>query len=763
MKAALYARVSTESQEARGTIGSQVAALRERLAAEGREVVAEFLDDGYSGARLDRPGLDALRDAAEAGAVSEVWCLSPDRLARNYAYQVVVLEEFARCGVTVRFADAPAMDDDPQARLLTQVQGVIAEYERAKIAERNRRAKLWRSRAGEVLSWKIPYAYRRVPRSGDRPAHLVLHEPEAAVVRRIFADYIDGGRSIRQVVDALNRDRVPTPSGTPVWGGSTVGNILANEAYVGRLYYNRTEIVPDPKRRNGKRQRPRPRDEWITIPIPAIVDEDRFATVAASRATNTAFSPRRAQPTHWLLRRLVRCGTCQLKASCITAKTSSGAVYYYHCPKHDRVRAGTEANRCPERAIRADALDEFVFAEVRAALLRPDVLTAGERAVAARGPVPDDELLAAELTRLDRKIDTTDTERRRVVDLYQAGLIDLPDLRRRTEELDNRRTGHDAQRQTLTRQRQDLATDNRLRRRIGAFAARAAAGIDALDFEARQRLMRLVVEEVRVAGTNIEIQLRIPLDPGPGDQPLRPDPPPPPHDNHPPPPTPDHDPQRLSTYDRLRPGRHQHVTVELRITGARGVVRESGGHEPPGVDLEDAAPTRPGEGRVVLQETQRRPHSAVMSRPNVRGSLRVAEGADQRHALRRRERQREARHHRPLRVVPVSQPERHARDRVATLIEQAGQLTLLHLAREAEHGRAGTDPQPRLLGPRDVVVLDRDLVVVVAPAPQGHGDQPVQASQPPCRTPGAGVSSVQALGTELYRIPLTVGSPVFGS
>ena len=99
MRVALYARVSTESQQARGTIGSQLAVLRERVGAEGDEVVAEFCDDGHSGARLDRPGLDALRDAAEAGLIERVWCLSPDRLARVYAYQVIVLDELARHGV----------------------------------------------------------------------------------------------------------------------------------------------------------------------------------------------------------------------------------------------------------------------------------------------------------------------------------------------------------------------------------------------------------------------------------------------------------------------------------------------------------------------------------------------------------------------------------------------------------------------------------------------------------------------------------------
>ena len=139
MKVAIYARVSGEGQERRGTIRSQVQALRARTAKEGHELVAEFLDDGYSGARLDRPGLDALRDAAEAGVIEAVWCLTPDRLARSFAYQMLVLDELDRLGCKVNFTDAPQIDDDPQARLLTQMQGVIAEYERAMAGVRYRR------------------------------------------------------------------------------------------------------------------------------------------------------------------------------------------------------------------------------------------------------------------------------------------------------------------------------------------------------------------------------------------------------------------------------------------------------------------------------------------------------------------------------------------------------------------------------------------------------------------------------------------------
>ena len=126
-----------------------------------------------------------------------------------------MLDELARHGVSVRFTDAPPLDDDPQARLLTQVQGVIAEYERAKIAERYRRGKLFCSRAGEVLAWCTPYGYRRHPRDAHGPARLVAFEPEGAIVRRIFDDYVHGGHSLPEIIRRLAPTRSrPQPAAT---------------------------------------------------------------------------------------------------------------------------------------------------------------------------------------------------------------------------------------------------------------------------------------------------------------------------------------------------------------------------------------------------------------------------------------------------------------------------------------------------------------------------------------------------------------------
>jgi site-specific DNA recombinase len=584
VRAALYARVSTETQQARGTIGSQLAVLRDRVAAEGDELVAEFCDDGHSGARLDRPGLDALRDAAEAGLIETVWCLSPDRLARIYAYQVIVLDELALHGVSARFTDAPALGDDPQATLLTQVQGVIAEYERAKIAERYRRGKLFRSRAGEVLAWRTPYGYRRIPRDQAGAARLEVFEPEAAMVRRIFDDYVNGGHSLREIVRRLSADGVPAPKDNrPLWGTSTLSRLLHNEAYIGRVYFNRTEAVPDPRPGKRSRQVPRPREEWIAIAVPPVICEQTFEAAAAVRRDNSKWSPRRAEPGQWMLRGLVRCGACAVGCNCHKMRGRNGTWHrYYHCRNHDPIKAGGASQLCPERNIRADALDTFVFGQVRAALLRPDVLLAGEQALAVRTPAPDDELLTAELTRLARKKDAAQAERRRLADLYQAGLIELTDMQQRATEIGRRHSELTQRHASLTEQRHELTRDNQLRHRVGDFAQRVLAVIDTLSYDQKQALLRLVVEEVRVTGWHVEIRLRIPLDDTSG--------PPPASQNPGGSRTP-----RVSTEDRLRSigrcqGTHLPGALDRRGEGSLRDLRDQGARRQPRGETQDRGP-----------------------------------------------------------------------------------------------------------------------------------------------------------------------------
>src|SRR3989441_4583474 len=167
MRVALYARVSTERQEQQGTIASQLDAVRSFARDHQHDIVDDYVcvEAGYRGTRLDRPGLDRLRDGAEAGAFEAALVLCPDRLARKYAYQVLILEELERFGVHIIFLEQPPCDD-PHARLLTQIQGAIAEYERMKITERYRRGKHFPAPPSEIIFLKMPYGYPRLARPG---------------------------------------------------------------------------------------------------------------------------------------------------------------------------------------------------------------------------------------------------------------------------------------------------------------------------------------------------------------------------------------------------------------------------------------------------------------------------------------------------------------------------------------------------------------------------------------------------------------------
>ena len=181
MRAAIYARVSTERQERQQTIDSQLDLLRTWARSADYELSEAhvFRDEGYSGARLDRPGLDALRDAVRDREVDIIGVLTPDRLARKYAHQVLLLEEFRRAGCALAFVNH-AISDDPSDQLLLQIQGAVAEYERALLAERFRRGKQQKARAGQFIGAKAPYGYRYLPRRDGVAGRLEIDPAEAA-------------------------------------------------------------------------------------------------------------------------------------------------------------------------------------------------------------------------------------------------------------------------------------------------------------------------------------------------------------------------------------------------------------------------------------------------------------------------------------------------------------------------------------------------------------------------------------------------------
>src|SRR5438132_12142491 len=294
--AAIYARVSSEQQREAHTIESQTTALIEFAKTLDLEVPTAWIfeDEGYSGATLERPGLERVRDLAAEGQIQAVLVYSPDRLSRKYAYQILLMEELARQGVETRFLNAP-QSATAEDQLLVQFQGMIAEYERAQILERSRRGKRHRARAGEisVLSG-APYGYRYIRKSEDAPASYAVIESEARVVRQVYDHYTVTGWSIAAITRWLNDEGVPTRKVGTRWERSTVWAMLRNPAYVGTAGFGKTQTAPRqritrPLRRRGgiasrdSAHHERPQDEWIAIPVPSIIDEQ---TVASPRSVS---------------------------------------------------------------------------------------------------------------------------------------------------------------------------------------------------------------------------------------------------------------------------------------------------------------------------------------------------------------------------------------------------------------------------------------------------------------------------------------------
>src|SRR5204862_32118 len=242
MRVALYARVSTTRQAQAQGIEQQLDRLRAAVSERGWELDDRhvYRDDGYSGARIGRPGLDRLRDHAALAELDLVLVTAPDRLARNYVHQVPLIEELAGRGCQVEFLDRP-MSADPHDQLLLQIRGAVAEYERTLIAERMRRGRQAKLRAGALLPWtRPPFGYRLDPERPRQAAGVRVDPGEAALVAQLFGWYLEPGGTVYRLARRLTDLGVPTPMGKPRWNVASVRGILRNPAYAGRALTNRT-------------------------------------------------------------------------------------------------------------------------------------------------------------------------------------------------------------------------------------------------------------------------------------------------------------------------------------------------------------------------------------------------------------------------------------------------------------------------------------------------------------------------------------------
>ena len=207
--AALYARVSTTTQQQDETIASQLDALMTYAQVHDYEISPHHIyqDEGFRGASVDRPALDALRDAVAAGELEAVLILSPDRLARQFAYQYVVTEELEQAGCEVVFV-SHGLGKTPAERMLREMAGVFAAYERAQIAERCRRGRIYKARQGYVWMSQAPYGYTYVPKTEACSGPLIINETEAEVVRHLFHWLVDEQLSTYQRTTRIHGDRM---------------------------------------------------------------------------------------------------------------------------------------------------------------------------------------------------------------------------------------------------------------------------------------------------------------------------------------------------------------------------------------------------------------------------------------------------------------------------------------------------------------------------------------------------------------------------
>ena len=513
--AALYARVSSTKQQLNENILSQLVAIEEYARQHDYQISPPHIykDDGYSGARLDRPALDRLRDAVAQGEVEAVLILSPDRLARNFAYQYIVVEEFERAGCEVVFTNH-GFGTSPAERMLQEMTGVFAEYERAQITERCRRGRLHRARQGQLWMKEGPYGYTYLPRTENCPGKLVINEAEAEVVRMIFRLLIDEQLSTYQINERLYASGIRTRRGRERWCDGTIINLLRNPVYTGTYCYNKKQYVPAkrrnlpggaPPRKHNSSRIARPKEDWVAIEVPAIIDRETWEQAREQLQRNKERAPRNNKKHDYLLKGLLVCGCCQLRMLG-HAGDPIRRKRRYLCSHKESHHSGPTI--CPNRTVQADTIEELVWRSVSELLRTPQVLIEqyNQRQEPGYG-TPEEQ----EQQRLKRRLSALQREGQRLIDAYQSGVIDLGDLKERRERITEECRRLDERLSSLRQQQQEQQRQAALATTVEEFCRNISTALDNPSFETKQKILRLVVDRVEFVEDQITIKHVIPI------------------------------------------------------------------------------------------------------------------------------------------------------------------------------------------------------------------------------------------------------------
>ncbi|SUA48605.1 Resolvase, N terminal domain [Nocardia africana] len=520
--AVIYARVSSARQKKNETIGSQIAALRAHADHLGLEVPEEwiFADDGHSGATLVRPALERLRDLVAGVGIGVVLCYSPDRLARKFAYQALLIEEFTRAGTRVEFVNG-TRGDSPEDQLLVQFQGMFAEYEKAQIMERYRRGKTHRAKTGSVnVLSGAPYGYRYVRRNDHSGAVYEIVEHEAALVAELFRRYADDGASLAELTRWLTDDpATPTRTGKQRWDRSTVWGMLRNPAYAGRAVFGKTMVVHESPSLNraarlAGRETPkasktvdRPREDRTEIPVPAIVTDETFERVAQRLAENKRFASRNSKDPS-LLQGLAACAGCGYGYYRTSTRTTNKKIYYYRCLGSDAWRY--EGGRvCANKPVRADYLDTVVWDHITALMADPQLIRTeiDKRLETAKTSDP----VAAQRKRLDTALAKARSGIAAMIEAFGEQLITIDELRARMPDLRARETNLRNQIDALDAQLADRDAYLALAADLHGFLAQLNTHAETATVDERRRVLKLLVKDVLIGPEKITIRHRIPI------------------------------------------------------------------------------------------------------------------------------------------------------------------------------------------------------------------------------------------------------------
>jgi site-specific DNA recombinase len=522
LRVSLYARVSSEQQAEANTIASQVAELRRRIEQDGGVLDdnACFLDDGVSGSTLLRPALERLRDQVALGAIDRLYVLAPDRLARKVSYQTLLIDEFTHAGVEVVFLNH-AIGKSPEDHLLLHVQGIIAEYERAKIIERSRRGKLHAARQGSVsVLSNAPLGYRYVTaeEGGGQARYEVIPE-EACVVQQMFAWVGHERISLSEVCRRLEKQGVLTRTGLARWNSATVHRLLKNRAYLGEAVFGKTRLEPRrtrplrPARGNpevSRRPYTRTRDgtQPIPIPVPALVDPECFAKVGEQLEENKIRYRQSARGARFLLQGLIVCPSCgyawygQARGS--KAKLAEHPAGRYCCAGRIALQRA-EGRVCATQTIRTRDLDDAVWSDVCALLREPQCLEAEyERRRSAK---PDDasptsQSLTARIGKLKRGIG-------RLIDAYRDGFLEKAEFEPQMRQQKERLARLEAEEKTQAQEETQRAALRLLIGQLEDFTKRMSEGLEGADWLTRREIIRALVKQIEVSDNEIKIVYKV--------------------------------------------------------------------------------------------------------------------------------------------------------------------------------------------------------------------------------------------------------------